>query len=82
MELKVLLVGVGYVMPKPKEFVEYVKEHGIVRPLIEELESSLELLEGIAELEKLGLVEQTKGYPTATLIDGTRKLLRMLREAR
>jgi len=80
-ELQVLIEGENYVVKDPKVIVEYAEEHGIIKPLIEGLEKSLELLEGLEKLEELGLIKQTAGIPTATLIDGNRKLLNMLREA-
>jgi len=64
----------------PEAFVRVVVKAGEAELFILEAGISLRVLEALYVMEQAGLVEQKKGVPTRKLIEGTERILTMLRE--
>jgi len=80
MTVYVLICGEVVEVKDPKAFVRAVVEAGESAQFLLEIDSSLWILEALHTLEKIGAVKQTRGVPTQNLIEGTERILTMLRE--
>jgi len=80
MVLYVLICGEVLEVQDPKAFVRAVVEAGNAVQFILEVDISLWILEALHALEKIGAVKRTRGVPTQKLIEGTERILTMLRE--
>jgi len=79
MTAHVMICGEVLEVQDPKAFVRAVVEAGNAAQFLLEIDIRLCILEALPTLAQIGVVKRTRGVPTQNLLEGTRRIMDLLK---